>query len=277
MVCLALAGFGLAASAIAGPASAPANAVRSVQGRLLAPDIARIALRGELVVAMLGVDTPPFFYEKDGVLAGLEVEMAQELARELQVQLRVTRQARSFNEVVEVVARGEADLGISKLSRTLARAQVIRFSDPYLKLHHALAINRDQFARLALDRPLGTVVRQFDGKLGVIAKSSYADYAARNFPRAQLKPYPSWEALVDAVSRGEVAAAYRDEFEVKRLLSSSPTASLALRTVTLKDMEDTLAIAVGVGDATLLAFVNQFLAQRPEKLDISKVLRATAP
>ncbi len=275
LVCLALAGFALAGGASAGPA--PTQTVRNVQGRLLAPDIARIVERGELVVAMLGVDMPPFFYEKDGTLAGLEVDMAQELARELKVSLRVNRQAKTFNEVVEVVARREADLGISKLSRTLARAQVIRFSEPYLKLHHALAINRDQFARLALDRPLGTVVRQFDGKLGVIAKSSYADYAARNFPRAQLKSYPSWDALVEALRQGEVAAAYRDEFEVKRLLSGSPTASLALRTVTLKDMEDTLGIAVGIDDPTLLAFVNQFLAQRLEKLDITKVLRAAAP
>lgn len=284
---LGQAGWGLAAATLApglcaahtpAPSAAAAGpgGLRQVDGRLLAPDIARIVTRGELVVAMLAVDTPPFFYEKEGVLTGLEVDMAQDLARELKVRLRIDRQARTFNEVVEVVARGEADLGLSKLSRTLARAQVIRFSDPYLKLHHALALHRDQFARMALDRPLAGVVRQFDGKLGVIAKSSFADYAARNFPRAQIRPYPSWDALVDALRRGEVAAAYRDEFEVKRLLAGSPTASLALRTVTLKDLEDTLGIAVGIGDPTLLAFVNQFLAQRPDKLDIHQVLRAIA-
>jgi hypothetical protein len=44
--------------------------------------------------------------------------------------------------------------------------------------------------------------------------------------------------------------------------------------VTLKDLEDTLGIAVGVNDPTLLAFVNQVLSQKRDKLDIQKVLNA---
>jgi polar amino acid transport system substrate-binding protein len=63
-----------AVPAPAAPASSAADAVNAAlamspspalvkvpDGRLLAPDIARIVTRGELVVAMLGVDTPPFF------------------------------------------------------------------------------------------------------------------------------------------------------------------------------------------------------------------------
>ena len=94
------------------------------------------------------------------------------------------------------------------------------------------------------------------------------------------KFYGSREVVKDvslAVRKGEVVGAYRDEFEVKRLLKSDPTASLTLRTVTFKDLEDTLGIAVGIGDPVLLAFVNQFLAQRPDKLDIDKVLQAVTP
>ncbi|WP_085316762.1 ABC transporter substrate-binding protein [Derxia lacustris] len=259
------------------PASAAGDLVRVADGRLLAPDIARIVERGELVVAMLGSDMPPFFEERDGQLVGLEVDMANDLARELKVaRVRFDRSAKTFNEVVDVVARHEADLGISKLSRTLARAQVIRFSEPYLRLNHALVLNRVAFARLALDRPLTSVVRDFNGSLGVIGKSSFADYATRNFTRAKLQPYPSWDEVVAAVRKGEVVGAYRDEFEIKRLLRADPTASLTLRTVTLKDLEDTLGIAVNMQDPVLLAFVNQFLEQRPAKLDIDKVLQAVS-
>jgi hypothetical protein len=39
-------------------------------------------------------------------------------------------------------------------------------------------------------------------------------------------------------------------------------------------MEDTLSIAVGVNDPTLLAFVNQVLSQQRERLEINKVLNA---
>ena len=206
------------AAPIAAPIAARNSLVRVSDGRLLAPDIARIFNRGELVVAMLGVDTPPFFYMKDGKLTGLEVDMAEDIGRALKVSVRFNRDAKSFNDVVDIVARGEADAGISKLSRTLARAQVVQFSDPYLSLKHALVLNRVSFAQLALDRPVPEVVRGYKGTIGVIAKSSFADFATQSFPKATLKAYPSWADVVKAVRSGEVSAAYRDEFEIKRLL-----------------------------------------------------------
>ncbi len=248
--------------------------VRVPDGRLLAPDIARIVKRGELVVAMLGVDTPPFFYEKGGVLVGLEVDLAKAIGKELGINVRFNRDAKSFNAVVDIIARGEADIAISKLSRTLARAQVISFSQPYLSLNHALMLNRVKFAQFARDRALPEVIRGFTGSVGVIAKSSFSDYARRNFPNAKIQEYPGWGDVLKALEKGEVIGAYRDEFEVKRILKTDPTASLVLRTVTFKDLEDTLGIAVGISDPVLLAFVNEFLAQRSDKLTINKVLAA---
>ena len=67
----------------------------------------------------------------------------------------------------------------------------------------------------------------------------------------------SWLAPVLALA----LALFSNEFEIKRLLREAPSAALTLRTVTLKDLEDTLGIAVGVNDITLLAFANQMLSQ----------------
>ncbi|QNK68942.1 ABC transporter substrate-binding protein [Variovorax sp. PAMC26660] len=262
------------------PAAPPApvitnGLVRVPDGRLLAPDIARIVTRGELVVAMLKVDTPPFFFFDDsGQWTGLEVGLAQSLAKELGVKLRFNRDAGTFNAVVDLLASGQADLAISKLSRTLARTQTIAFSDSYLTLNHSLILNRVKFAQLSHGRPLPEVIRNFNGSIGVIAKSSFADYARTNFPHAKVQEFPTWNDVLAALHKGEIVSAYRDEFEVKRVLKADPTVSLVLRTVTLKDLEDTLGIGVAVTDPTLLAYVNQFLAQRTEKLDIQKVLQA---
>ena len=176
--------------------------------------------------------------------------------------------------MVDLVAQRRADLGISKLSRTLARAQIVHFSQPYLTLNHALVINRVAFARLASNMRVEDVIRQFNGSLGVIARSSFLDFAKLNFPNAKITEYPNWKEVLKAVNTGEVMAAYRDEFEIKRLLKETPSAALTLRTVTLKDLDDTLGIAVGINDPTLLSFVNQMLSQQREKLDIQKVLNA---
>jgi ABC-type amino acid transport substrate-binding protein len=260
------------APAVAAATTAAPSAVPLPDGRRLAPDFARIASRGELVVAMLDTDTPPFFFVRDGQLVGLEVDLARSIAKELGVPVRFDRSAKTFNEVVEVVAAGKADLGISKLSRTLARMQRIRFSNPYLSLGHAVILNRLKFAQLAGDRTLPDVIRDYRGTLGVIAGSSFNDYAKRNFPNARLTQYASWPEVIAAVEKGDVIAAYRDEFEIKRLLRKDPAMALKFHSVTFKDLNDTLGVAVGINNTNLLAFVNEFLALSNEKLTVKKVL-----
>jgi polar amino acid transport system substrate-binding protein len=246
--------------------------MRLASGALVSTDIGQILQRGELVVAMLATDTPPFFYSDGEKFSGTDVRMAEQIAAELKVPLRIDRSAKSFNEVVEIVARGDADLGASKLSRTLARAQSVRFSDPYLSLNHALIINRLEFAKISRDIPLPTVIRNLTGSIGVIAKSSFAEFAVRNFPKAKIVQYPSWNEVLEAVKRGDIVCAYRDEFEIRRILENDPSLALTLRTITLKDLNDSLGIAIGTHSPNLLAFVNQFLAQRREKLTIDSVL-----
>ncbi|MFC6310933.1 ABC transporter substrate-binding protein, partial [Paraburkholderia dipogonis] len=267
-----------AAPGAAVPAALPTTSTGLVQmpdGRLLAPEFARIVGRGELVVAVLGVDQPPFFEEHDGKLTGLDITLATDIAKKLGVKVRFNRDAKTFDDVVSLLAKGKADIAVSKLSRTLSRAQVISFSAPYLSLKRSLLLNRVKFAQLAHGRPVPEVIRAYDGSIGVVANSSYAGYVTNNFPKAQVRSYPTWDAVLSALNAGEVTAAFRDEFEVKRVLKIDPTASLRLRVVTLQDLEDTLAIGVNVSEPTLLAFVNQFLAERNTKFDVGTVLQAT--
>lgn len=267
-----------APAAAAATAALPTTSTGLVQmpdGRLLAPEFARIVGRGELVVAVLGVDQPPFFEEHDGKLSGLDITLATDIARKLGVKVRFNRDAKTFDDVVSLLAKGKADIAVSKLSRTLSRAQVISFSAPYLSLKRSLLLNRVKFAQLAHGRPVPEVIRAYDGSIGVVANSSYAGYVTNNFPKAQVRSYPTRDAVLSALNAGEVTAAFRDEFEVKRVLKIDPTASLRLRVVTLQDLEDTLAIGVNVSEPTLLAFVNQFLAERNTKFDVGTVLQAT--
>ncbi|WP_415867929.1 ABC transporter substrate-binding protein [Burkholderia ubonensis] len=257
------------------PAATPAGLVQMPDGRLLAPEFARIATRGELVVAVLGVDQPPFFESRNGELAGVDIDLANEIAKKLGVAVRFNREAATFDGVVQLLATGRADLAVSKLSRTLPRAQVIRFSTPYVSLKRALLLNRVRFAELARGRPVPEVVRDYDGTIGIVAGSAYADYVQTDFPKAQIRTYSSWSAVLDALNAGAVSATYRDELAIKRVMKEQPTAPILLRVATLADLNDSLAIGVRVSDPTLLAFVNQFLADRGRQFDVKSMLNST--
>ena len=244
-------------------------------GRLLAPDIARIVMRGELVVAVLGVDQPPFFESRNGELTGIDIDLACDIASKLGVAVRFNRGAKTFDGVVQLLANGQADIAISKLSRTLARTEVIRFSTPYVNLKRALLLDRVHFAAHMNGRTVPEAIRTYDGKIGILAGSAYAGYASENFPKATVRAYATWDALLAALKTGAVTAAYRDDFDIKRVLQEDAQAALRLRVVTLQDLDDPFAIGVAVSEPTLLAFVNQFLADRAVRFDASALLRVT--
>ncbi|MBF0424426.1 MAG: amino acid ABC transporter substrate-binding protein [Magnetococcales bacterium] len=209
------------------------------------PEIGRIARRGRLVVGMVAQDQPPFFMKSQGgELIGFDVSLAQGIARQLKVGVTFNREATTFNGVVDLVASGKVDIGISKLSRTLDRARRVLFSRPYAVLRQGMLLNRLKLTRSAQGRHTAEVLGDFSGEIGVVRGSSYEGFAREKFPHATVIPFPDWEAIIAAVLRGDILAAYRDEVEIKKIIRGMPEASLHLQTVVFKDAVDPIVVAL---------------------------------
>jgi len=238
------------------------------------PDIQRIKDRGSFIVAMTAADQPPFFYKNsNGQLAGLDVDISKAIADGLGVKLVFDRSAPSFNDLIPIVASGRADAAISKLSRTLSRAQRVSFSNPYIVFHQALILNRLELAKKAPTADdVVNFIKNFTGKIGVIANSSYVAYAKNNFPHATIEQFPTWENIVDAVFNGTILAGYRDEMEIKKIIRSRADSSLKVKTVVLKDTEDNIAIAVAPQNTHLLYWINLLLDSLNLDLNADKLL-----
>ena len=246
--------------------------VRVPDGRMLAPDIAHIVNRGELIVAILHKDTPPFVYEKDGILFGVDIDLIRQVGSELKVPVRFDRSSITYDAVVQMVANGQADLGVSKLARTLKRAQVIQFSEPYMRLEHSLLVNRLAFADIAREQSISHTVRNFTGTVGVLAGSAWEEFARRNFTKAKVVPFPTWAGAVEAAKKGEVVAAYRDAIEVRMIMKADPGLALTMRTVSFSDLNSVLCVMVGSQNHTLLSFVNEIVLTQTEQLTVNNLL-----
>lgn len=238
----------------------------------LAPDVAAIVERGKLVVAMTAFDSPPFYSGSGSHLEGIDVTLAERVAGALGVEVEFNRDAETFNDVVAKVALGDADLAISKISRTHARAQVVAFSEPYARLRHALIFNRLKLARIAEGRDIAEVVRHFEGSIGVIQNSSFATFAKERFPHATVVPFKTWEEVIDATIAGTVDASYRDEFEIRKVAVDRPDASISLRTVTINDASDSIAVAVPWDRPRLLGIVNQVIDERATQVTADELI-----
>jgi len=237
-----------------------------------APEIKAILDRGYIVFAMTAADQKPFFYKEEasGELIGLDVELAYAIANRMGVRAVFNRNAASFDGVVTTVIDKEADIALSKLSRTIRRAEMVRFTNPYITFRQALLINRLEYAKMGSEDQLPNFIRNYRGTLGVIVNSSYQNYAATNFPNAEVKTFGSWGETVDALFNGEVLAVYRDEGEVLIVNTTRKDASILMKPVFIGDKLDPIAMAVS-SDAPLLQewlnlFLDEYLLQNRREL-----------
>jgi len=160
------------------------------------PDIQKIIDRNKIVVAMYENDQPPFFkVNGDGQLNGFDIELARDIAKELGVEVEFNRSAKTFNQTVDMVVNKEADIVISKLSRTLVRSKRVLFTKPYITLRKGLLANRLRLAQATREIETTEFIKNLTGDIGVVSGSSYVGYAKQMFPKANIKEYPNWKRL----------------------------------------------------------------------------------
>ncbi len=247
----------------------------------LPPDIVRIREAGVLRVAQFEGERPGFFFHVDGerleearrkgvpvyddrgrALVGYDVEMALSLARSLGVDLRIERGYPSFSATVGGVAAGEADIAMTKLSKTLARAVTAELSQPYFLAGITILLNRlreqglppgeDEIARLAAG---GAV-------FGVIPGTSQMEWTRSVFPDAAVREYENQNLLFDAVNKGEVTAVLYEEFEAKRFFRLWPDIAINCRMARHPYLLDRMIFASRPGDEGLKRLVDAWLDRR---------------
>jgi ABC-type amino acid transport substrate-binding protein len=241
----------------------------------LARDLQSIVDAKVLRVAVTRFDLPSFHVRgPDGALLGPEIDMAQQIGRALGVRVEFVDNAESFDAVVDFVALGRADIGISKLSQTYNRLKRVRFSEPYVTLRHALLFNRVAIARAAAGRPPAAVLQKYKGRLGVIAGSAYVDFAHRNFPDAPLVEARNWDGAIASLLGAQVDALYRDEFEIRRVLKNKPALNVQLGSAAIVDQNALLSIAICDTCAKLQQFINYHIGMTRGEFTLKGLLES---
>lgn len=228
----------------------------------LPPDIKKIKERGTLIVAMYHKDIKPFmFHDKQGNFIGHEVKLAKQISAALGVKVKFNRRPQTFDDIINLVAKKKADMAISLISRTMKRAQKVRFTHPYLTLRPTLLINRMTASKLQIteNTPLKSL-KNFTGHIGEKAGTSYVNIAKKIFPNGQITEYPEWLDTMDAVRHLLVDAALRDEIGVKNYMAAYPEQSIQLQMLTLNDPQyaDQIAIALPTSSAHLQEWLNLY-------------------
>jgi ABC-type amino acid transport substrate-binding protein len=228
------------------------------------PDLQAIMDRGKLIVALRSEDVAPVVStDAAGALSGFDVDLARALARLLGVEPVFRREARSPDQVVAAVARGEADIGMELLSVTAERARHVLFTRPYTRQAIAALVNRKR--SVALDGRCPTDIRALarqPGLIGIQRQSATAAWFQEGVPDAKLQEFDHLEELFEAVRAGKVLLAVQGEIGARRLLQERPAASINLQLCVLDTRPDSIAIAVRPDAPGLARWIDAFLLER---------------
>lgn len=203
-----------------------------------------VSSRGELQV--VGVAGPTTFLPQGDAARGFQYELLRELADELGVQL-VIRTAPDADTVIRMIRRGEADIGITGLSRDDPRLHKLHASKPYLTVRQQLV------RRSATDADAPA-----DARIAVSRNSAEARELQAAAPAATVMEVRNAtpDALLSRVNDGEAdyAVVNQAEFDARRAAFPDLKAATPLR-------EAQLAWTLPRRDDRLLKVVNGFLEQ----------------
>jgi len=244
------------------------------------PDIQRILDAGTLRVALLAKDAAPMIMtDADGAPAGSEPDLARDLAKKLGVSVTFVRTAETYDDVVDIVARKEADIAVSYLSGGVDRARYVFFSKPYIQQSGQLVYNRARFAGLKreygidelpaiADLPIATELQ-----VGVVAGSVYATNLERDFPTSRLRRFESLDEMMAAVRSGEAFAALHGGLQIDYFMRRNPATAIYVAIDPDIRQSSDIRIAIRPDAPNLLRWVNLYLAAHVGMLDDAEIVQ----
>jgi polar amino acid transport system substrate-binding protein len=164
---------------------------------------------GKLTVCS-DVPYEPFEFQKDGKIVGFDMDIANEIAKDLKAELSVVDS--SFEAIETGTALTGCDLSISSVSITDVRKSVMDFSNPYMD---------DDLTLVATKASGITDINSAKGKkVGVQQATTGAKYAAENGIDAQ--QFEDSGLLVQAIQAGTIDAALGNQSILAYAIKDDP-------------------------------------------------------
>lgn len=158
---------------------------------------------GKLTVAA-SLDFPPFENLEDGEVVGFEVDLMQEIANRLNLELNYLPTMKFDTIIPAIVAGGTADVGVSGFTITPARMEEVDFSTPVCDTNQCLVVAEGSTVT-DIDQLAGERVGAETGTTGL-------DWAKENIVDAtEIVAFDEYPAVFAALQSGQVAAVVLDK------------------------------------------------------------------
>ena len=158
----------------------------------------------------------PYEYYENGKIVGVDIDIANEIAKELGKKLVVKDV--SFDFVINEVKSGKADFAAAGISITEERQKEVDFTVEYATSNQVVVVKK------------GSNIKTFDdikNKKIVVQLGTVADlYAEKNYKDAKIIAHKKYLSAVEDVKTGKADCIIMDELPAKAIISENDTLML---------------------------------------------------
>ena len=243
----------------------PRKTVSAQGAEKLAPEIAEIIERGVLRVAIPKQDLIVFFQEDEaGNLYGIDVELAEEIANSLGVEVLFDRTSDNYDDLTVKLENSEVDMVIATYSHSLDRIKYVDFSEPYLELQFGIMVNKQEMVRHDIkDNPV-PYLKKHQEKIAVVEGTSHVELAKQLFETCEIVEVGNYDTAVNLVKTGEAFGFFSGELEFYSKYITQPELLIYTSTYTFSDIKDEFCIGIPREKEQLLDYVNLYLESSPK-------------
>ncbi len=201
----------------------------------------------KIKIGVLTDAAPWGFKGADGQLQGLDIELAQLLAKDMGVKLEIV-QVTGASRIPSLLSR-KVDILIAAAGATPARALQVMFSQPYA------AVDLGVYGGPAM--AAATDISGLKGQSIAVAKGSTLDvWLTDNAKDAKIMRFEDTPAAIKAFLSGQAAAFAENSAISQKVNQDNPNAKVDLK---FRIRQSPAHIMVAQGDQNLLNWINTFL------------------
>lgn len=246
-----------------GNSDAPADAAGSADAS--GSDTMQLVTDGTLTIGT-SAEYEPFEYMEDGEYKGFDLELAQAIADDLGLELKIENV--DFDTIVPGVASGtKYDMGIAAITATPEREKEVSFTDSYYMDDQAIVTMADN-TEITGDN-YADVLNAEGVKIAVQSGSTAEAFAKENFPNAELVPFKNATDCFAAVQSSQANALVTNRSVAAQLVATSFSNEQVIKQISTGEE---YAIAVNKDNTALLDALNDSIAKLTEDGTVDELM-----
>ena len=202
--------------------------------------------REDRLVMVTEASFAPFEYYSDGKIVGVDVDIANEVAKRMGKKLVVKDV--SFDSIITEIKSGKSDMGIAGISYTEERSREVSFSESYTVSRQVAIVRKNSIFESVDDMVCNKIAVQ----LGSIADG----YVTDEFTNSKIIRQKKYLAAIEDLKDNKVDCVVMDELPAREMVNEN---SNYIKILDGELAEDSYGIVVNKDNTELLNVINEVI------------------